>query len=94
MAEPFDPSPEPMLAKPVAQVPDDHTLSFEPKWDGFRALIAVSPDGGVEIGSRGSKPLTRYFPELVAEAGRQLPRGTVVDGEIIVRRPTEGGERL
>jgi ATP-dependent DNA ligase len=94
MASPFDPIPEPMLAKPVAQVPDDDTLSFEPKWDGFRAIIAVAPDGGVEIGSRGSKPLTRYFPELVAEARRQLPPGTVVDGEIIVRRPTEGGERL
>jgi ATP-dependent DNA ligase len=91
---PFDPIPEPMLAKPVAQVPDDDGLSFEPKWDGFRAIIAVAPDGSVEIGSRGSKPLTRYFPELVAEAQRQLPPGTVVDGEIIVRQPTDGGERL
>jgi ATP-dependent DNA ligase len=85
MAEPFDPIPEPMLAKPVAQVPDDAELSFEPKWDGFRAIVVVSPGGGVEIGSRGSKPLTRYFPELVAEFGAQLPPGTVVDGEIVVR---------
>jgi len=75
-------------------VPEDAGLSFEPKWDGFRAIIAVAPDGSVEIGSRGSKPLTRYFPELVAEAERQLPPGTVVDGEIIVRQPTAGGERL
>ena len=94
MAAPFDPLPEPMLAKPVAAVPHDDGLSFEPKWDGFRAIIAVAPDGSVEIGSRGSKPLTRYFPELVAEAERQLPPGTVVDGEIIVRQPTAGGERL
>src|SRR3954462_12695900 len=94
MAAPFDPIPEPMLAKPVADVPTSDGMSFEPKWDGFRALIAVSPDGSVEIGSRGSKPLTRYFPELVAEAQRQPPPGTVVDGEIIVRHPTEGGERL
>jgi ATP-dependent DNA ligase len=85
MAAPFDPIPEPMLAKPVADIPETGELSFEPKWDGFRAIIAVSPDGGVEIGSRGGKPLTRYFPELVAEFGRQLPKGTVVDGEIIVR---------
>jgi ATP-dependent DNA ligase len=94
MAAPFDPIPEPMLAKPVAKVPHDDGLSFEPKWDGFRAIVAVSPDRAVEIGSRGSKPLTRYFPELVAAFGEQLPPGTVVDGEIIVRHPTAGGERL
>ena len=94
MAAPFDPIPEPMLAKPVAKVPHDAGLSFEPKWDGFRAIVGVSPAGAVEIGSRGSKPLTRYFPELVAEFGAQLPPGTVVDGEIIVRHPTPGGERL
>lgn len=94
MAAPFDPIPEPMLAKPVPQVPDDEGLSFEPKWDGFRAIVAVSPTGDVEIGSRGSKPLTRYFPELVAEFARQLPAGTVVDGEIIVRRGEPGSERL
>jgi len=90
MAEPFDPIPEPMLAKPVAAIPDDAGYSFEPKWDGFRAIVAVSPSGEVEIGSRGSKPLTRYFPELVAEFSAQLPPGTVVDGEIVVRT----GERL
>jgi ATP-dependent DNA ligase len=94
VAAPFDPIPEPMLAKPVAEVPDAEGLSFEPKWDGFRAIVAVSPGGAVEIGSRGSKPLTRYFPELVAEFGRQLPNGTVVDGEIIVRTGTPGAEHL
>ncbi|MEO8261724.1 MAG: ATP-dependent DNA ligase [Pseudolysinimonas sp.] len=94
MATPFDPIPEPMLAKPVAEVPGSDGLSFEPKWDGFRAIVAVSPDGKVEIGSRGAKPLTRYFPELVAEFERQLPKGTVVDGEIIVRIGDPGDERL
>jgi ATP-dependent DNA ligase len=94
MASPFDPIPEPMLAKPVAEVPDAGGVSFEPKWDGFRAIVAVAPDGDVEIGSRGSKPLTRYFPELVAEFGRQLPKGTVVDGEIIVRTGVPGAEHL
>ncbi len=83
-----------MLAKPVAAVPEAEGLSFEPKWDGFRAIVAVSPGGEVEIGSRGSKPLTRYFPELVAEFERQLPKGTVVDGEIIVRTGVAGAEHL
>lgn len=94
MSAPFDPIPEPMLAKAVAAVPDTEGLSFEPKWDGFRAIVAVSPDGSVEIGSRGSKPLTRYFPELVAEVGAQLPPGTVVDGEIVVRMGEPGAEHL
>lgn len=97
MAVPFDPLPEPMLAKLVATVPAadavEGGLSFEPKWDGFRAIISVTDDG-VEIGSRGSKPLTRYFPELVTEFARQLPAGTVVDGEIVVRAAAPGGERL
>lgn len=87
-----------MLAKLIADVPEPDAveggLSFEPKWDGFRAIVAVDSSGGVEIGSRGSKPLTRYFPELVAAFAKQLPHGTVVDGEIIVRVPADGGERL
>jgi len=94
----FDPLPQPMLAKLVAEVPEadavEGGLSFEPKWDGFRAIVSVDAGGSVEIGSRGSKPLTRYFPELVKEFAAQLPPGTVVDGEIIVRVPAEGGERL
>lgn len=98
MTAPFDPLPEPMLAKPVVGVPDpdavDGGLSYEPKWDGFRAIVAVDLGGRVEIGSRGSKPLTRYFPELVAQFASQLPAGTVVDGEIVVRVQAEGGERL
>jgi ATP-dependent DNA ligase len=98
MTTPFDPLPEPMLAKLVAEVPDGDAveggLSFEPKWDGFRAIVAVDPKGGVEIGSRGAKPLTRYFPELVAAFAEQLPPGTLVDGEVIVRVPVPGGERL
>ncbi|HEX7835340.1 MAG TPA: ATP-dependent DNA ligase, partial [Pseudolysinimonas sp.] len=87
-----------MLAKLVADVPEadavEGGLSFEPKWDGFRAIVSVDAGGAVEIGSRGSKPLTRYFPELVAEFAQQLPAGTVVDGEIVVRVGAAGGERL
>ena len=89
--------PAPMLAKSVPDVPDPAKaaggLSFEPKWDGFRAL--VSWDGAdVEIGSRGAKPLTRYFPELVEAFARLLPEPCLLDGEIVVPIDTERGRRL
>lgn len=89
--------PAPMLAKAVASVPDPAKtpggLSFEPKWDGFRAL--VSWDGtDVEIGSRGAKPLTRYFPELVEAFTRLLPEPCLVDGEIVVPKGPHGAQRL
>jgi ATP-dependent DNA ligase len=87
----------PMLAKAVPAVPEPDSveggLSYEPKWDGFRGIIAV--DGtDVEIGSRGSKPLTRYFPELVEAFGRLIPEHCVIDGEIVVRRGEPGAEHL
>lgn len=89
--------PEPMLAKSVDRIPDPGAsaggLSFEPKWDGFRAL--VSWDGtDVEIGSRGAKPLTRYFPELVAAFARLLPEPCLLDGEIVIALGEPGSERL
>lgn len=79
--------PTPMLAKAVAAIPDPAAtpggLGFEPKWDGFRAI--VSWDGTeVVIGSRGAKPLTRYFPELVDAFTRLLPEPCLLDGEIVV----------
>ena len=71
----------PMLAKAAAQIPPGQ--HYEPKWDGFRAI--VFRDGSeVEIGSRNTKPITRYFPEVVAAALRELPERCVVDGEIVV----------
>lgn len=93
---PYD-IPAPMLAKSVPAVPDPARtpggLSFEPKWDGFRAL--VSWDGtDVEIGSRGSKPLTRYFPELVDAFSRLLPEPCLIDGEIVVATDAGDGQRL
>lgn len=89
--------PEPMLAKSVDRIPDPGAtaggLSFEPKWDGFRAL--VSWDGtDVEIGSRGSKPLTRYFPELVEAFARVLPEPCLLDGEIVIALGEPGSQRL
>lgn len=75
----------PMLAKAVPAVPDqpdgDPVWSYEPKWDGFRALIFRDGDE-VAIGSRGGKDLARYFPELVAAAQAELPDKVVLDGEI------------
>ena len=83
----------PMLAKAVPDVPDAAGLSYEPKWDGFRAIAYVDGDD-VELDSRGAKPLTRYFPEIVAELRRQLGVSCVLDGEIVLRRGAEGDERL
>lgn len=89
-----------MLAKAVATVPDpDSTkggLRYEPKWDGFRGIVTIDGDD-VEIGSRGAKPLTRYFPELVEAfraqfGGRDHP--VVLDGEVILRSGEPGAERL
>lgn len=86
-----------MLAKAVGTVPEPDSvpggLSYEPKWDGFRGIVYF--DGRTcEIGSRGSKPLTRYFPELTDAFTRLLPGPCVLDGEIVVRTGTPGRERL
>ncbi len=72
----------PMLAKVAAVVPEGDFL-YEPKWDGFRAIVFRDGDE-VELGSRNERPLTRYFPELVEAVRRQLPESCVVDGEIVV----------
>lgn len=73
----------PMLAKAVAELPVAEGLWYEPKWDGFRCIAFVGPDG-VELGSRNERPLTRYFPEVVEGLAAQLPVGSVVDGEIVI----------
>jgi ATP-dependent DNA ligase len=71
----------PMLAKAVTSIPPD--ASYEPKWDGFRS-ICFRDGEDVEFGSRNERPLTRYFPELVAAARAELPSRCVIDGEIII----------
>src|SRR5215218_7427128 len=86
----------PMLAKSVSGVPDPAKhggLLFEPKWDGFRCLLFKDGDE-VELASRNTKPLTRYFPELVTAARAQLPDRCVLDGEIFVALQTDGRDRL
>jgi ATP-dependent DNA ligase len=83
---------QPMLAKSVKGIPDPEKyggLSFEPKWDGFRCVVFKDGDE-IELASRNTKPLTRYFPEVVAAMREQLPERCVLDGEIFV----SVGERL
>lgn len=80
---PVNPPILPMLAKRVDSLPQQGDWIFEPKWDGFRALIFR--DGGeIEIQSREKRPLNRYFPELIAPLESQLPPRVVLDGEIVI----------
>jgi ATP-dependent DNA ligase len=78
---PVMPPVAPMLAKSVPDIPPGQR--YEPKWDGFRAIVFRDGDE-VEIGSRNTKPITRYFPEVVEAVRAELPERCVVDGEIIV----------
>lgn len=84
---PFDPPVAPMLAKPAgSEVPAPGTvdggLLYEPKWDGFRALLFRGPDS-VVIQPRRAGDLAYAFPEVVQAAVELLPPGTVVDGELV-----------
>ncbi|MQA94211.1 MAG: ATP-dependent DNA ligase [Streptosporangiales bacterium] len=90
MELPVTPPIAPMLAKPVKRIPEG-PYSFEPKWDGFRSIIFRDGDE-VEIGSRNERPMTRYFPEVVAAVLEHLPPRCVIDGEIVI--PDESGKRL
>ncbi len=88
MALPLTPPLEPMLALLQEDIPRGEQWSYEPKWDGFRALVFRDGDD-VQLMSRKGQPLHRYFPELVAELKAALPARCVVDGEIIM--PGEKG---
>jgi ATP-dependent DNA ligase len=85
---PFDPPLEPMLAKPSNGLPEGVGWLFEPKWDGFRAIVFRDGDE-VLIQSRDLKPLDRYFPELAAPIRASFPDRCVVDGEVVI---SKGGE--
>ena len=76
-----------MLAKRVEELPEGEEWIFEPKWDGFRALIFRDGDE-VMIQSRDTKPLNRYFPELMELVLTKLPERCVLDGEIVIASPT------
>ncbi|GAB2865435.1 ATP-dependent DNA ligase [Actinocorallia aurea] len=85
---PISPPVAPMLAKAVKTMPRGD-LYYEPKFDGFRCVVFRDGDD-VVLSSRGEKPLTRYFPDLVETVRAELPERCVIDGEVIIRR----GSRL
>ena len=72
-----------MLSKRIAELPAEGDWIFEPKWDGFRALVFRDGDETF-IQSRDAKPLQRYFPELIDPLRSQLPPRYVLDGEIVI----------
>jgi ATP-dependent DNA ligase len=91
---PVQPPVDPMLAKAATTVPDDPGVwSFEPKWDGFRALAFRDGDD-VVLQSRNGKELGRYFPELLDALRDELAPRCVLDGEVVVPRELDGRIRL
>jgi ATP-dependent DNA ligase len=91
MRLPFAPPLEPMLAKASDTLPEGEGWLYEPKWDGFRALVFRDGDE-VYTQSRDLKPLDRYFPELAEPFRRQLPERCVLDGEVVIA--ADGGLRF
>jgi ATP-dependent DNA ligase len=83
---PIDPPIEPMLSKLADDLPEGDEWLFEPKWDGFRAIVFRAGDE-VYIQSRDCRPLDRYFPELDDVFRESLPARAVVDGEIVIAGP-------
>jgi ATP-dependent DNA ligase len=86
---PFEPPIEPMLAKAAPSLPDGDGWLYEPKWDGFRAIVFRDGDE-VLTQSRDLKPLDRYFPELADPFRASLPERCILDGEVVIRT----GDRL
>jgi ATP-dependent DNA ligase len=85
-AFPIAPPIEPMLAKLADALPPPGSFLFEPKWDGFRAIVFRGASD-VFIQSRDLRPLDRYFPELHEALVQRLPEGCVIDGEIVITTP-------
>jgi ATP-dependent DNA ligase len=85
---PFDAPLEPMLAKPSDGLPTGDGWLFEPKWDGFRAIVFRDGDE-VYTQSRDLKPLDRYFPELADPLRAALPERCILDGEVVISKDGE-----
>ena len=83
---PIEPPIEPMLAKLADHLPLGGGFLYEPKWDGFRAIVFRGASG-VVIQSRDLRPLDRYFPELHEVLLARLPDSCVIDGEIVIATP-------
>src|SRR5687768_1619709 len=77
----------PMEAQTAARIPDGPEWQFEPKWDGFRALVFRDGDD-IQLQSKSGQALGRYFPELISAVGEVKADSFVLDGEIII---PEGG---
>jgi ATP-dependent DNA ligase len=73
----------PMEAEPASELPMGPQWHYEPKWDGFRCL-AFRDGPTIDLHSKSQKPLTRYFPELVAVLGALKAKIFVLDGEIVI----------
>jgi ATP-dependent DNA ligase len=86
MTFPLEPPIEPMLAKLASELPAGDGFMYEPKWDGFRAIV-YRGGADVYIQSRDLRPLDRYFPELHEALIGALPDGCVLDGEIVIATP-------
>lgn len=87
MSLPFDPPIKPMLAKLQTDMPEGEEWRYEPKWDGFRAIVfRDGPD--TSLISRDERPFERYFPELIPALEEALPGSCVVDGEIVIATET------
>jgi ATP-dependent DNA ligase len=82
---PLKPPIPPMEATSVDAIPAGPEWQYEPKWDGFRCLVFRDGDK-IELQSKAGKPLTRYFPDVVASAKALPPKHFVLDGEIVVPR--------
>ncbi len=87
MTLPLTPPYPPMEAKRVDKIPTGDSWLFEPKWDGFRAIVFRDGDD-VSVQSKAGQPLARYFPEIVDAARSLKQKQFVLDGEIVV--PVEG----
>jgi ATP-dependent DNA ligase len=85
---PVEPPIEPMLAKISETIPAADGFLYEPKWDGFRAIVFRGGKNEVFIQSRDLRPLDRYFPEMSNAFARALPDGCVLDGELVMPTPT------
>ena len=83
MTLPVEPPVDPMLSAPADQIPRGPGWLYEPKWDGFRAIVFRESER-LLIASRNRQPLERYFPELVETLRAGLPDRCVVDGEIVI----------
>ena len=83
MPLPLTPPIRPQLARSAARLPEGEGWRYEPKWDGFRTLVFRDGDE-VYLQSRGGKPMSRYFPEVVEQVGAMPADRVVLDGEIVV----------